>query len=849
MAHPADSIIGKVVKPLTVNSLMRQMVRAFEMNCKPIAHCLRPQLLTSLVSGRNVCLMFLLGECTFGIRKCFYSHDGTYLPPGGWWNDPEEIADRSVLALIEAQSTRKHRGREKDTFLARLKASFARAAQKVSKEATSMPQRPAPEPFVKPFVLLLSLENEGFFVEMYAHVLTALRDKLQVIQALTHQDALKHLSSPGLAGVFVTDPGIVRANASAVVDKLVAYVKNGGSAAFAGLFSSFVTPADLNKFFKNAWGLDWKQGSYFRTTFVVNPSNELAKRNPSVATSYSMKAAHVACISPEMALYAQHEDFSHASPLTEAPAVCTRVGRGFLSYLGDVNAETSSTNTVLAMLGLLDAPNEPLSPFSLPTSPPEAKTTPTYDRSGDPLPKMPKNKKKQSTETSTARKPLAPSQKPECTPTTSTASQSTAEKFILIIVLIHKDTFMQVWKSQILMLREKIQVHVADSTSSALIHLASPDLDGVYVADEGVLYPQMLSKLVDYTKSGGAVVVGGLLPSMADGSQVATLFSAFDLSWRKGRTFSHGISDLSLDHNIAKRHPSISNSRSLKAVTLKGVDRDVVLYNTGLDSDDDQAPDQLEAPILQTRVGAGSLGYIGDTNAAPESTPILLAMLDLLNRPSSIVPDTQKFVMALSFSLVDLIQEHYGDFFQKLEGKVEVLHGLSNARIIDLLSSPDLLGVFITDSSITEHKNRYLISKLVEYSNSGGTIVFGALFCGNIEETAMRPFFFDNWGLPWELVGRRVNATVALNPTNPLVMENSNLPASFHLSAHYLKGITQSMAVYVAQNRAFARKLDRKLFQSAILYAGVQKGHVGYIGMKDLDETFLRIFCAMLGIP
>ena len=58
--------------------------------------------------------------------------------------------------------------------------------------------------------------------------------------------------------------------------------------------------AHFNKFFKNAWGLDGKFGSYFRTTF---PSNELAKRNPSLATSYRVKAVHVDHISPDMEIY------------------------------------------------------------------------------------------------------------------------------------------------------------------------------------------------------------------------------------------------------------------------------------------------------------------------------------------------------------------------------------------------------------------------------------------------------------------------------------------------------------------------------------------------------------------
>lgn len=60
----------------------------------------------------------------------------------------------------------------------------------------------------------------------------------------------------------------------------------------------------------------------------------------------------------------------------------------------------------------------------------------------------------------------------------------------------------------------------------------------------------------------------------------------------------------------------------------------------------------------------------------------------------------------------------------------------------------------------------------------------------------MRPLF-DHWGPSWEVTDGLVNATVCLNPQNSLVMKNPDLPASFHLSAQYVKGITQSMAVYV----------------------------------------------------
>ncbi|TFY60955.1 hypothetical protein EVJ58_g4815 [Rhodofomes roseus] len=41
--------------------------------------------------GRNVCMMWLLGHCTY--NKCYYAHDKTYLPAGGWWNKPNVVTE------------------------------------------------------------------------------------------------------------------------------------------------------------------------------------------------------------------------------------------------------------------------------------------------------------------------------------------------------------------------------------------------------------------------------------------------------------------------------------------------------------------------------------------------------------------------------------------------------------------------------------------------------------------------------------------------------------------------------------------------------------------------------------
>ena len=128
---------------------------------------------------------------------------------------------------------------------------------------------------------------------------------------------------------------------------------------------------------RQAFDLNWTYGAYHRTTFALNPLNEVAARNSSLANTYSMKTLHLGGISPQMAMYKPYEESRLESLIVasveikntlEAPAVCTRVGKGYLGFLGDVNGEICSTNTLVAMLGSVDTANIPLAPPELPTT-------------------------------------------------------------------------------------------------------------------------------------------------------------------------------------------------------------------------------------------------------------------------------------------------------------------------------------------------------------------------------------------------------------------------------------------------------------------------------------------------
>ena len=214
---------------------------------------------------------------------------------------------------------------------------------------------------VDPFVLLLSFGYADTFNSIHKHFLAALRSRAEVVQPETKESALQSLARPEIIGVFITDPEVVEKKYATVVSRLVQYVKAGGTVVIGGTFSTFVRPSDNDTFFKKAWGLNWKMGSYHRTTFSLNPSRpERLLRGPSLAASYSMKTVHLKGIAPETVVYGPTSESRTQSmvfspspvDLSEAPVVYTRVEKGYLGYIGDVNGEEESTNVILSMLGL-----------------------------------------------------------------------------------------------------------------------------------------------------------------------------------------------------------------------------------------------------------------------------------------------------------------------------------------------------------------------------------------------------------------------------------------------------------------------------------------------------------------
>ncbi|OJD12875.1 hypothetical protein AJ78_06590 [Emergomyces pasteurianus Ep9510] len=209
-------------------------------------------------------------------------------------------------------------------------------------------------------IFLLSLDKRSFFDEMYKPLLGALASKASVQRATKPAAAISYLSTNTPTAIIVTDPGIVKREHSAILEKVISYASHGGIVILAGHFSSFVRPDDLNEFFHSRWNVPWKFGEYQRTTLRLNPQARLANK-AGLPAAYSQKAVFPSNVPLDAALYLPTEDSVTESlvfppmpvaDLKQTPVVFAPVGEGWLGYVGDVNAEVGSTAVVLAMCGL-----------------------------------------------------------------------------------------------------------------------------------------------------------------------------------------------------------------------------------------------------------------------------------------------------------------------------------------------------------------------------------------------------------------------------------------------------------------------------------------------------------------
>ncbi len=197
-------------------------------------------------------------------------------------------------------------------------------------------------------VLLISLEKQSFFDDMYSEVMAKFRSKTDMTEVTHIASAMQQLSKASqYAAIIATDPEVMEDDFIAVQQGLINYARAGGTVILGFHFSSFAQPNKLNCFFKDSWNLCWKSGDYTRSTFTLNPRATLmSRRGPNLLQEYSMKALHLRGTKSEDRVYV-------SSPgSAQSPAIFGKYGDGYLGWIGDVNTEIGTTELLLTMCGI-----------------------------------------------------------------------------------------------------------------------------------------------------------------------------------------------------------------------------------------------------------------------------------------------------------------------------------------------------------------------------------------------------------------------------------------------------------------------------------------------------------------
>ncbi|SPO06994.1 related to Acyl-coenzyme A:6-aminopenicillanic-acid-acyltransferase 40 kDa form [Cephalotrichum gorgonifer] len=132
--------------------------------------------------------------------------------------------------------------------------------------------------------------------------------------------------------ILISDGDIMKPKYDAVTQRLIQYVRMGGTVVLGAYFSSSVRPLDFDKYIQENWSLPWRQSNYHRTTVHFNAACGADRRLP---PSYSQKATHLKNVNRASAWYLPGEGsviestVFQSDPIvdkTESPIVLGQIG-------------------------------------------------------------------------------------------------------------------------------------------------------------------------------------------------------------------------------------------------------------------------------------------------------------------------------------------------------------------------------------------------------------------------------------------------------------------------------------------------------------------------------------------
>lgn len=221
----------------------------------------------------------------------------------------------------------------------------------------------------KPVILVLSI-GEKWMQDMcddpssFGAGLDDLLKHADLKRARTAKGALSYLdktTAPPPDGILVTDPGVAQPGNKALLDRVVAYARDGGTVVMSYCFSSNMRMDDMTDFWGRAWGLPWEPASYHRTDLALNESaSTLRGQVAALRKAYSQKALCLKKVQREHSWYLPTEDSLTQSVVfppervnqSETAVAFAPFDQGRVGYTGDVNMEVGTQMVVMRMFGL-----------------------------------------------------------------------------------------------------------------------------------------------------------------------------------------------------------------------------------------------------------------------------------------------------------------------------------------------------------------------------------------------------------------------------------------------------------------------------------------------------------------
>ncbi|TDL14839.1 hypothetical protein BD410DRAFT_806072 [Rickenella mellea] len=412
---------------------------------------------------------------------------------------------------------------------------------------------------------------------------------------------------------------------------------------------------------------------------------------------------------------------------------------------------------------------------------------------------------------------------------------------ILLLSLANMESFADIYSHLLAELRLKYELYQALTGANALELLSKHEFHSILVTDAGISekkHAKVLAKVIEYAKDGGNVVLTANFSGFMQVNMLEAFFrQRWGLPWKSGSYHRTMHSLTASGKALLGSDPELPLSYSVKALHVSGISRENAVY---ADSDQSQMSNLTEAPVVHANVVKGHLWYDGDVNGEAESAKVVMAMI--ASRPK---------VIRLALDHEEHYDEIHAHVLDSLHAEADVIDVRGTVEALTHLNSPPahLYGIFVTDAGISLPQNARILSKVIQYVESGGTFVIGGQFSSTIPMDDFENFLAE-WNLPWKRgsYGRNTyqlsnNGKQVFKHRNPGMDDYSLLEKSFSMKASHIANVLPENILY-KYNTAESRRLN----EAPIVCANVGRGFFGYVGDVNGEEGCSNAILGMLGL-